>query len=752
MHKRGRPSGPARRPDPARPIIVLATIANLALAALVGMVLVGGPITSFSVPRTGLLAGLLVPATLGLLFAKVATGDRWRLLQRLTVVGLPFVAVVIAVHLSEELSHQLVATGDWGWLLLAAYAAIQVGLIAQSAAIPRATEAALGGLSGIGGAVMVHVAAFPSPLPASWALVGLLAGAALTAFMMRLPPRPAHRTRYSIPYRVLPLSLAWIGAFLVAFPASPRHELASSAGVQILAVVLALGAAGAVGLLWHSERRGIDGLFAATVIPLKAIGPAVAVASLLALGGLQAASYSAVTADDLGRYWSVADSLRFFGAYPAWDVGSFAWMDLPILPLLITLSFQLLGHSYAAALAPIAVANLLLPVLIYGASMTWGAGRRVALAVAAIVVVAPPFQIHSLGSAEPDAIFIALLIGSMWLLGAGIRSPRRIHRGLILGLAIGALVLGRPEGLLYGASVAGVAVFVDRRRWSLMVLAAAFIVVTPFVLLSLDQLGRPWPTNRQELALSNLSTNLGLVAEVTWEKLARVVLLNDIRFPLLVGTAVAAFAIGSTVHIRRCWWVALLPIAVGVNVLVSFSVPADTVRTDELDEFVRHFAYPVPVFAVFTAAGLTEIGRRLSTNQRWTWIQRFLGPALAVWLIAGSLYVLATPEEFHHGARSGSLLTADIYVNAPELWGHNLELPCPPCLGEAWNFEAFRHGLFDNYRPFDVHSGSDGAAYQTLSGVVVAIGFLALLSSQFRSPTSGRSPVDNSRERSVADG
>ncbi len=706
------------------------------------MVLVGGPIISFNITKTASLAGLLLPASY-LLLAKVAPGDRWPLLQRLTVTSLPFLAVVVAAYWSERLSHQLVATGDWGWLVLTAYAAIQVGLIALSAGIPRVTEAALGGLSGIGGAVIIHVAAFPSPLPPFWALVGLVAGATLAVFMTRLPPRPTRRTQYSIPYRVLPLSLAWIGASVVAFPGSPRHELASSASVQVLAVVLTLSATGVVGLLWHSERRGIDGLFAATVIPLKAIGPVVVTASLLALGALQAASYSAVTADDLGRYWSVADSLRFFGTYPVWDVGLFAWMDLPILPLLMAASFQLLGHSYASALAPIAVANLFLPLLIYGASLAWGAGQRVAFAVAVLVVVAPPIQIYSLGSAEPDAVFITMLAGSMWLLGTGIRSPRRIHWGLALSLAIGALVLSRPEGMLYGASVAGVVILVDRRRWSLSVLAVAFILVAPFVLLSLDQVGRPWPTNRQELAVSNLASNLSLVAEVTWEKLARVVLLNDIRFPILVGAALAAFAVGAVVHIRRCRWVALLPIAVGVNVMVSLSVPADTVRTDELDEFVRHFAYPIPVFAVFVATGLTEVGRLLSTISRGNRLLPFVGPAFAAWLVAGSLYLLATPEEFHHGARSGSLLTADIYVNAPELWGHNLELPCPPCRGEAWNFEAFRHGLFDNYRPFDVHSGSDGAAYQTLSGVAVALGFLALLSSQFRSLPSRRPTTGN---------
>jgi hypothetical protein len=104
-----------------------------------------------------------------------------------------------------------------------------------------------------------------------------------------------------------------------------------------------------------------------------------------------------------------------------------------------------------------------------------------------------------------------------------------------------------------------------------------------------------------------------------------------------------------------------------------------------------------------------------------------VGTAATAYLLAGSLYLLATPEEFHHGNRSGSLLRADIYVNAPELWQHRLELPCPPCLAGRWNFGAFRRTLFATYAPFDAHSSSDGAAYQTITGAFVALGLAASL-------------------------
>lgn len=717
----------------------------MALAVLISAVLATGPLTISTATSGNVIVGLLVAIVFFLLFQKAVSGNRLAILKRLTVTNLAFSLIVIASYWSDLLSHYLVVSGDWGLLLLTFYLVIQVALLAQPAISEKAFGAGFGGLSGVSITIIINVAAFPGPITPAWVLVSFVIGAIVVFLINASPPQPVRRSILGIPFRALPLSISWIGAFAVGIPSSPRHELASSAGVQTLVCLLALCTVGWMILVWNAKPDRTEGFFATTMNSLSSIASFIVPTSLLVLGGLQAASYSAVTTDDLGRYWSVADSLLYLGKYPVWNAQAFGWMDLPTFPLLIAASFQLLGHSYAAALAPLAAANCLLPFVMYRASLSWGIGRITSFAVAVIVVVAPPVQIHSLGSAEPDAIFIVVMAGCLWLLGASVGDRRTLPYGIALGILAGVLVLTRPEGTLYAATILGVAILIDRSRWSLVVLAAATILVAPFVFTSLDQLGRPWPINRQDIGISNLISNVDLVKQVTWEKLARVVLLNDIRFPLLMGTILFVYILGSAIHIKRCVWVALLPIAVALNVLVTLSVPADTVRSDELDEFIRHLAYPIPVIALFAAAGLTEIGKFLSKTSLGRLKLSLMGPALAIWIVAGSLYLLATPEEFHHGNRSGSLLTADIYINVPELWGSNIDLPCPPCLGAQWDFSTFRNGLFSNYRPFDAHSMSDGAAYQTISGLSVALGFLVLLapSRRLHSSTTGQQETNS---------
>ncbi len=88
-----------------------------------------------------------------------------------------------------------------------------------------------------------------------------------------------------------------------------------------------------------------------------------------------------------------------------------------------------------------------------------------------------------------------------------------------------------------------------------------------------------------------------------------------------------------------------------------------------------------------------------------------IGTAATAYLLAGSHICWRHRRNFHHGNPSGSLLRADICVNAPELWRNRLELLCPPFLAGRWNFGAFRRTLFATYAPLDAHSSSDGAAY-----------------------------------------
>ncbi|MYA59986.1 MAG: hypothetical protein F4X40_05430 [Chloroflexi bacterium] len=525
-------------------------------------------------------------------------------------------------------------------------------------------------------------------------------------------------------------------AVIASFPAAPRHELTTSAGAQVLGGLLAiLLAAVSVGLL-RAERRTPD----ASVLQIAKLAASMNIQvvvplSLLLIGALQAASYSAVTMDDLIHFWSVADSVVWEGTYPFWSNRT----DLPVYPMTLVLSFGLLGHTYPAALAPLFVANLFLPLAIYGASRAFDAGRTIAYVVAVLSVVFPLIQIYSLGSVEPDPIFILLLALATLAVGRTVGSPERLVWVVLLGLLAGLAATTRPEGPLYAALFVLAPVIVLRKATMGLAALSAAAIVSPFVLYVYSGLGRPWPTASQSFSLPQLVDNAGEIGSFTWRAASRVVLMNDIRFASLLGLILALFLVGALELARRNPGLALIPLSAVINIVGTIGLGEATIRPGELSEFVRHIAYPLPVVGVVVSVGVGAVSGILEQRRRVRSIAVVLSIAAAVYLAAGSLYVLGTPEEYFHGHNTGSLLTNQVYVNAPELWQNPFDLPCLPCPETAWHFAEFRARLFDWYRPFNNRSDSAGSSYQTLTAAVASFGFaVSLLAGQ---PATGNSRI-----------
>ena len=436
--------------------------------------------------------------------------------------------------------------------------------------------------------------------------------------------------------------------------------------------------------------------------------------------------------DDLGHFWIAADELANL-RYPVWG----GWLSLPVLPVMQLAAFAVFGHTYSASLAPMFLANTLLPWLIYRAALALGAGRTSAFAVAVLGVVFPPIQVYSLGSAEPNALFIALLAATVWAFAHALNTPRPRQALLVFGGLAAILAATRPEGPLYGGLLLLAMLVAIRSRWAVASCVTFGVLLLPLIVYSLVQLGRPWRAFGAEFALAALVEHAGVIGEITWPKVGRVVLLNDVRFPLLIAAILGLFTIGAVLASRRRWALAVLPTAVILNLVTALSIVDDMsiahIRADIVDEFVRHIAHPTPIVAALAAVGITAIATATTTHRKLhatTWV---IGVAAVVYLAAGSLYVLGTPEEYFHGHNSGSLLAAHIYVNAPELWSHPFEIPRP-----QWDFVTVRRALFAWYTPFDGHGQTSGAAYQTLTGSVAAMGFGALLCSAARRPNLTR--------------
>lgn len=692
------------------------------VAAYTGLVLVGGPVGRALPSAEALFAGTVLAA---IALGVSGQSRRDRLFSGATASFLssfPFLLFAVAMHISPTLAHFTTQISALGWLLLSAVVLAQAAAYRHATGVDLATDAAYGGAAGVGCAALLHVAIAGGTLGLQWALPGWLAGAAVVTSLMRVSPLPAIRLRTGVGLRALPTAAAWIMALITTIPAAPRHELATSAGAQSLALFVAGWLLLAMFILWQSEFLPAElDLMARLRRAGQRVAPGIATLALFLVGGFQAASYFEVTMDDLSQFWATADALAGGRDYPVWKNRA----SLPGLPILLLGSFALFGRTFPAALAPMFLANVLLPWLIYRAALAVGSSRSAAFSVAVVATLLPPVQIYSLGSAEPDPVFIALLAAAVWSFAHVLRTREPRHSVLVLGGVAAALALTRPEGPLYAGLLPVAAFAAKPSRWTGAgaLLCAAFVL--PLVAFSLIRLGRPWPVAGQDFSFENLVSNSGIVGSETWPKVSRLVLMDDIRFPFLIASILFLCLIGSIHLARRRWAYLLLPTAAIANIAVKLGISVYMVRLrpEAPQEFIRHVAYPMPIVAVMAAVGVTVLaGVARRQGSLATGSSQALGIAAAVYLTAGSLYILATPEEFHHGNRSGSLLSASIYVNAPELWRNPIDLP-----PVDWSFTDFRRALFAWYEPFDNHSVSAGAAYQTLTGVAAAAGLAALL-------------------------
>jgi len=636
---------------------------------------------------------------------------------------LPLISMSIAVLANDDVAELTTRSSALGWVLAATVPLLAAIAANYAHASETGIDQAFGGMVGVSSAVLLHVAsAGDSPFSPLWALAGFALGLIVIGGLSWLPPRPVQRTPLGTAWRTFPYAAAQLMAIITAVPAAPRHELATSAGAQVLAATIAGCLIVLSFALWRADSISASvGQWNGFRIVLRGLLPAITALTLLIIGGLQAASYSAVTIDDLGRFVVTAETLATKLEFPFW--GDY-WL-LPGMPVFLTIAFALLGYTYPAALAPMFVANTLLPWLIYRASIAMGAGRAPAFALAVIAVILPPIQIYSLGSAEPDPVFIALLAGSVWAFAHLIRSRHPRHSLLALGAIAAVLTATRPEGPLYGAILVLGSLLATRSRWAIVGSMIFGLLLLPLIVYSLVHVGQPWPTPREDLSYDTLIHNSGVIGEITLPRLSKVLLLHDFRFPLIIAAIVTLFILGSFRTSRQHWILAALPCAAIINVVISLSIVdsgTTEVRVTLIEDFVRHRAYPTPIVAALAAVGVTALIDPFRRTRTLRTILLSVGVASAVYLTAGSLYILGKPEGIYHVPRVASLLPTDIHVNAPELWSNPFKLPA----GEG-NFMGYRSNLVAWYRPFDTHGNTKAMAYQTLTGAVAAFGFASIL-------------------------
>ena len=540
--------------------------------------------------------------------------------------------------------------------------------------------------------------------------------------------------------------------------------------LSVLLVFLAPGIVAAVGAT-DPAAAGANSSDGAWARLHRWLGEHRTTSTRLALGGVAVAhalSFSGVATDDLIRYWAIADAWAAGAPYAvaegAPDAGQFYLIDPPVYPALVALCFGIFGHRYAALHAPLVLANLALPFLLHGAARAAGAGRLVSLVLTLVVVSFPPYQVYALGSPEPDPLWAAELAALAWLTLRCARTDRAASGTdwMGLGAVAAALTLTRPEGPLYaGPALLGLVVWrlipphlpplsqgargnAARARWArwerlhgpaiACVVAAGPVVAFSGLLLWAFRIA--WPTGWGNVASARyVWPNVNLV----WQQnLPHYAATAGLPAPEVMGPVVAVVlagwvALGYVALGRRFPALWLAPLAVAANLAVIFMSPT-YLAADHLSPptFFRHFAICVPWLAPPLAAGLAAVQRRLWAGT-WTWA----ATALAAVVLWGELDVLGGAAARHQAGRL-IVLTSDPYVLVTDLWQANDGLPQLPfvpgpgrgvSIDTAFPYMAFRGGLFDAVRPYDLHVNDAGRAHMRAAVIVGVAGLLLVAAS-----------------------
>ena len=206
-------------------------------------------------------------------------------------------------------------------------------------------------------------------------------------------------------------------------------------------------------------------------MPYQLACPLVLGASLFVQGLLQAASFVHLTVDDFSRYWTIADTLAAGGGYQVWTAsagtaqggGSGYWADLPVLPLLMLVSFALFGHTLTAAHVPLLLANIALPFVLYALYLRLTGHRLWAFVGTALILFLPFFQIYTLGASEPDPR-VDRTVGRAGVARCGVGSIQRNYpfpRAALAWSGVGTTGCSDSPGAARGACVRS-----TRPRWS----------------------------------------------------------------------------------------------------------------------------------------------------------------------------------------------------------------------------------------------------------------------------------------------
>ncbi len=506
----------------------------------------------------------------------------------------------------------------------------------------------------------------------------------------------------------------------------PHWRMQLLAGALMLAVVTETLQAGAVKWLSHKNATASSAVLAAFTMRANLL-PLV---SLAAIGVLQAIPTGSPIGDDIWHYTQVADALLAGQPYPIHAVGqdyqavgmTMNYPALPLFPLLLASSFSVFGHNLAGVALPTVVATAAFPVLLYAVCLSMTGSRAISYTTAILLFLFPIYQIHLLGSPEPDTVFVTLLLaGTVIAKKATGSSLKRYWLGA--GAVMGLVTLARPEGILFSVALF-MSFFVWHRQQKGYWLSglAYTIALLPFVATYYSRTGSLWPTTfGGTLGLLNLAANIRVLQDPALPWYSQAVGINDLALMALLITIAVGAVLGGFAIWRSQPDLVYIPITGLGNIAMGFFVNPSVMLAYSPVEFLRHVSFGIPFVAVSLAcaaqAGYRVAIRRLAPGRR------LLLVSAVMLLVVGCIYYdaqrLAKPEPYFGGTAS-LLWTGGGYL-VTDLFSHPVSVPT---FGDARTGEQLRVDLLSPLTNVSLRKVNLSEPYHWTSMLVALFGLI----------------------------
>lgn len=623
----------------------------------------------------------------------------------------------------------------------------------------RGRIAAAAGLieGGLAGCLLASLAAGPFSFRSESIVFWLIAAvvfASLYIVMERWPRPAATRTEPSAvrpvgPGTLLTPAALALGLGLIQVRPSVIGQLWSLTS-PIQPFPLAASAALLLGLFLLRTTTAVRGTSASDLRRLLTAAAArVGIPSaMLLLGVFQSTAYVLVINNATLRFWAIADGIFLGQGYPLTltepgpiSAGSPPYVyDLPLFPLLMKLSFAVLGHDSTGAHVPALISSILFPLSLYLLIREATGSRVTGVLFSTLASSFPLLRFWVLNLPDPDPFFLMSLCLAGYLYLRALAQPRRWPVWLAAGIASGFASLARPEGVLYVACI-GLALLAARPgiRQIAIYSAALGLFIGPMVVVWLANYGFVWPQNyNQTLSPGNLRTTLAqldtpgglalypkaLGIGTEWA----LALLGLVALVALFGTAVAA--------IRKPQLLAIALPAIANSVMIFFTNPWIS-NAFHYADFFRHASFGIPFVVVIAAYGSQTAIQWIKSRSG----SRLLPMVIALLLVAAVLRetdILANPTATHRpGSPIASQALADsIYLSSQTIFEHPMPLPAMQFYhdqsgamiahlpGVQWPEVALQF-----FKPLDMSYDTQGKAYGYGGAVtfLLALAFAALV-------------------------